>query len=142
MKTHLRCTTDRYETHRMFLHWISLWITTQFDHNIDQFGFKNVISLRPPYLGGGGGGASKSMTKDEYFKLCPALVQEQVYTWVIVSPFILLEAPPPPGMVDATFLKPKWSIEWIWTLLGKEARSSKINLGVFCSNYVNLIYNQ
>ena len=28
---------------------------------------------------GGGGGASKSLTKDKDFKLCPALVQEQVY---------------------------------------------------------------
>ena len=45
--------------------------------------------------GGGGGGTSKSMTKDEYFKLCTALVQEQVYTWVIASSFaMLLEAPP------------------------------------------------
>ena len=34
------------------------------------------------------------MTKDEYFKLCPALVQEQVYAWVIASSFVmLLEAP-------------------------------------------------
>ena len=39
-------------------------------------------------------GASKSMTKDEHFKLCPALVQEQVYAWVIASSFVmLLEAP-------------------------------------------------
>ena len=43
---------------------------------IDQFGFKNVISLRPPYLGGGGGGLPRAYTKEEYFKLCPALVQE------------------------------------------------------------------
>ena len=35
-------------------------------------------------------GTSKSMTKDEYFKLCTALVQEQVYTWVIASSFVLL----------------------------------------------------
>ena len=42
-------------------------------------------------------GASQSMTRGEYFKLCPALVQEQVYTWVIASSFVmLLEAPPPP----------------------------------------------
>ena len=37
------------------------------------------------------------MTKDEYFKQCPALVQEQVYAWVIASSFVmLLEAPTPP----------------------------------------------
>ena len=55
----------------------------------DPFGLKNVLSLRPPYRGGGGG-ASKSMTTDEHFKLCPALVQEQVYTWVIASSFVML----------------------------------------------------
>ena len=57
---------------------------------IDQFGFKNVISLRPPYLG-----VSKSIIKEEYFKLhvCTALVQKQVYAWVIASSFVLLEAP-------------------------------------------------
>ena len=34
------------------------------------------------------------MKNDEYFKLCTALVQEQVYTWVIASSFVkmLLEA--------------------------------------------------
>ena len=30
------------------------------------------------------------MTEDEYSKLCPALVQEQVYTWVIASYFVML----------------------------------------------------
>ena len=44
----------------------------------------NVISLCPPYLGG----------FQEHFKLCPALVKEQVYAWVIASSFVmLLEAP-------------------------------------------------
>ena len=38
---------------------------------IDQSGFKNVLSLRLPYLA-----AFKSVTKDEYFKLCSALVEE------------------------------------------------------------------
>ena len=34
------------------------------------------------------------MTKDEYCKICTALDQEQVYTWVIVSSLImLLEGP-------------------------------------------------
>ena len=52
---------------------------------IDQSGFKNVVSLRLPYLG-----ASKSMTKHEYFKLWTALVQEQVHTWVIASYFVMV----------------------------------------------------
>ena len=53
-------------------------------------------------------GASKSMTKDEYFKLCTALVQEQVYAWGIASSFVCLGSPP--GMADAMLLKPNWSI--------------------------------
>ena len=60
-------------------------------------------------------GASKSMTKDEYFKLCPTLVQEQVY--MPGSLHHLLSAlgsppppPPPPRMADATFLTLNWSI--------------------------------
>ena len=44
--------------------------------------------------GGGGGGASESMTKDEYFKLCPTSVQEQVYAWVIASSFVCSWKPP------------------------------------------------
>ena len=34
------------------------------------------------------------MTKDEYFKLCPTLVQEQVYAWVIASSFVCSWKPP------------------------------------------------
>ena len=34
------------------------------------------------------------MTKDEYFKLCPTLVQEQVYDWVIASSFVCSWKPP------------------------------------------------
>ena len=30
------------------------------------------------------------MTKDEYFKLCIALVQEQLYTWVIASSVVMV----------------------------------------------------
>ena len=52
---------------------------------IDQSGFKNVVSLRLPYLG-----ASKSMTKHEYFKLWTALVQEQVHICVIASSFVMV----------------------------------------------------
>ena len=48
------------------------------------------------------------MTKDEYFKLCTALVQEQVYAWGIASSFVCLGSPP--GMADAMLLKPNWSI--------------------------------
>ena len=41
-------------------------------------------------------GASKSLTEDEYFKLCAALVQEYVYACVIASSHVmLLDAPPP-----------------------------------------------
>ena len=40
------------------------------------------------------GGASESMTKDEYFKLCPTLVQEQAYAWVITSSFVCSWKPP------------------------------------------------
>ena len=51
------------------------------------------------------------MTKDEYFKLCTALVQEQVYAWGIASSFVCLGSPP--GMADAMLLKPNWSIlQW------------------------------
>ena len=35
------------------------------------------------------------MTKDEYFKLCTALVQEQVYAWGITSSLICLSWKPP-----------------------------------------------
>ena len=57
--------------------------------------------------GGGGGEAPKSMTKDEYFKLCTDLVQEQVYTWVIASALfnMILDAPRYGGQSDITFLK-------------------------------------
>ena len=34
------------------------------------------------------------MTKDEFFKLCTALVQEQVYAWVIASSFVCSWKPP------------------------------------------------
>ena len=34
------------------------------------------------------------MTKDEHFKLCPTLVQEQVYAWVIASSFVCSWKPP------------------------------------------------
>ena len=71
---------------------------------IDQFGFKNIISLHPPYLGG----LPRAWQKDEYFKLCTALVQEQVYAWGIASSFVCLGSPP--GMADAMLLKPNWSI--------------------------------
>ena len=54
------------------------------------------------------GGASKSMTKDEYFKLCPTLVQEQVYAWSLHH--LLSALGSPPGMADARFLKLNWSI--------------------------------
>ena len=50
------------------------------------------------------------MTKDEYFKLCTALVQEQVYAWGIASSFVCLGSPP--GMADAMLLKPNWSIRY------------------------------
>ena len=51
------------------------------------------------------------MTKDEYFKLCTALVQEQVYAWGIASSFVCLGSPP--GMADAMLLKPNWSIQCV-----------------------------
>ena len=35
-------------------------------------------------------GASKSMTKDVYLKLCTALVEKQVFTWVTASSFVML----------------------------------------------------
>ena len=60
-------------------------------------------------------GASKSMTKDGYFKPCTGLVQEQVYAWVIASSFVmLLEAP--------KVWRTKWynilKTELVYTLVG------------------------
>ena len=49
---------------------------------IDQSSFKNVLSF---VCHTGGGGASKSMQKDEYFKLCTVVVQE-----LIALSFVLL----------------------------------------------------
>ena len=56
---------------------------------IDQFPFENIISPRPPYLRG-----FQEHDKRQVFETKTALVQEQVYAWVIASSFVkLLEAP-------------------------------------------------
>ena len=76
--------------------------------HIDQFSFKNIISLCP--------GASKSITKDEYLKLCPSLVQEQVYAWVIASSFVCSWKPPRYGgrhILETELVYNRW-IMWLW----------------------------
>ena len=49
------------------------------------------------------------MTKDEFFKLCTALVQDRCTPGSLHH--LLSALGSPPGMADAMHLKPNWSIE-------------------------------
>ena len=70
---------------------------------IDQFGFKNIISLHPQYLGG-----FQEHDKRWVFQSNCFSKQEQVHAWVIASSFVCSWKPP--GIADAMHLKPNWSI--------------------------------
>ena len=106
----LRCTYSGGGDYHYFKGGEALNVHSLYVHAviIDQFSFKNVISLCPPCLG-----VSKSMTKDEYFKLClyfssgtgvclplPGLLHH-----------LLSALGSSPGMADATFLKLNSSID-------------------------------
>ena len=78
---------------------------------IDQFGFKNITSLHPPYLGG-----FQEHDKRWVFQTMYCFSSGQVYTWVIASSFVCSWKPP--GMADAMHLKPNWSIVNAWAMSG------------------------
>ena len=69
------------------------------------------------------------MTKDEYFKLCTALVQEQVYAWGIASSFVCLGSPP--GMADAMLLKKPTAVQSVWTELVYRLKTPGIKVLIF-----------
>ena len=48
---------------------------------------------------------------------CPALVQKQVYAWIIASFFVMLVEAPQVWQTPCTFLKPNWSIGRLWKVL-------------------------
>ena len=77
----------------------TFWIIASLLSFIDQSGFKNILSSRPPYRGGGGGGASKSITQDD------AMTQVYICSWTKAihslkySSFVML-LETPAGMAD------------------------------------------